>query len=336
VGREKTMRTGDWSEKGRIGRLLVVAGWLAALGTVVASFGPATWLAELTSHFRAQYVAVLTVAAVVLASGRRRGGAALFGALALANVTAIYPLYVPEPVHVDPPVAPLRAMLSNVHGRNERYDLVLDAVRRNDPDLVVLLEVDARWLERLAALGQSHPYSIREPRDDNFGIALYSKHPLDDAQVTYHGIVPSLTADVRTGSAPLHVVATHPISPVAGLYARLRNSHLRELALAMRDAPRPAVLIGDLNVTPWSVHFARLLEVAGLEDSMRGFGLQSSWPAGIWPARLPIDHCLYTSGVRVVDRRLGPYVGSDHYPVIVDLEVGSRAIASSATSALPK
>lgn len=31
-----------------------------------------------------------------------------------------------------------------------------------------------------------------------------------------------------------------------------------------------------------------------------------------------IDHCLYSEGIRIQNREIGPLVGSDHFPVIVD------------------
>jgi endonuclease/exonuclease/phosphatase family metal-dependent hydrolase len=50
-------------------------------------------------------------------------------------------------------------------------------------------------------------------------------------------------------------------------------------------------------------------------------GLQWSWPVGLWPLALPIDHCLVSEKVEVVDRWMGPDVGSDHYPLVVDVRL---------------
>jgi endonuclease/exonuclease/phosphatase (EEP) superfamily protein YafD len=37
--------------------------------------------------------------------------------------------------------------------------------------------------------------------------------------------------------------------------------------------------------------------------------------------RIPIDHCLVSPSVAIVDRRVGPPVGSDHLPVFVDFAI---------------
>ncbi len=34
---------------------------------------------------------------------------------------------------------------------------------------------------------------------------------------------------------------------------------------------------------------------------------------------LPLDHCLVSDEILVANRRVGPFVGSDHFPVVVDL-----------------
>jgi endonuclease/exonuclease/phosphatase (EEP) superfamily protein YafD len=34
--------------------------------------------------------------------------------------------------------------------------------------------------------------------------------------------------------------------------------------------------------------------------------------------RIPIDHCLFSPGIRILSKEVGPRVGSDHFPVIVD------------------
>jgi hypothetical protein len=78
------------------------------------------------------------------------------------------------------------------------------------------------------------------------------------------------------------------------------------------------VVVGDLNITPWS-HAFRSLERAGLRNSQRGFGLQATWPAGYGPFMVPIDHALHSRDLTVTHREVGPAHGSSHRSVLVEL-----------------
>jgi endonuclease/exonuclease/phosphatase (EEP) superfamily protein YafD len=79
-------------------------------------------------------------------------------------------------------------------------------------------------------------------------------------------------------------------------------------------------VVGDLNVTPWSPTFRDLLQAPGLVDTARGRGLRGTWPVCLPGMRIPIDHCLVSGDLQVLDRQVGPGVGSDHFPVMADLQ----------------
>jgi endonuclease/exonuclease/phosphatase (EEP) superfamily protein YafD len=54
-----------------------------------------------------------------------------------------------------------------------------------------------------------------------------------------------------------------------------------------------------------------------------GFGLLPSWPTFLffkW-LMLPLDHCLVSNDIRVADARTGEPIGSDHLPLIVEIEL---------------
>jgi endonuclease/exonuclease/phosphatase (EEP) superfamily protein YafD len=41
---------------------------------------------------------------------------------------------------------------------------------------------------------------------------------------------------------------------------------------------------------------------------------------------VPLDHCLISNGLAVRARRLGPSIGSDHFPLVFDVAItGTRA-----------
>ena len=84
-------------------------------------------------------------------------------------------------------------------------------------------------------------------------------------------------------------------------------------------SPGPLIVAGDFNCTPWSPFFSDLLAATGLHDSALGFGVWPTWNSSLLPLGLKIDHVLVTGGVVARNHQVGADVGSDHFPVIVDL-----------------
>jgi endonuclease/exonuclease/phosphatase (EEP) superfamily protein YafD len=81
------------------------------------------------------------------------------------------------------------------------------------------------------------------------------------------------------------------------------------------------IIAGDLNLSPWSPYYARLVRETGLADIRKGFGLLPTWPTHLRPMMIPIDHCLVSPDISVSRVRTGEHIGSDHLPLIVDLMV---------------
>ncbi len=304
--------------------MLTAAGALSGVGTFVGFFGGLWWPLDLFSHFRAQYFLVLAMIAVILGIGRKRRPALILGAVSLINLGVILPLYFGgSPSDAPEDSSSLRAMLLNVNAQLGDPLRVLRAVEETDPDFLILEEINSEWMQALAPLESSHPYRIVRTRGDNFGIGLFSKTPLARAEIVYVGdaYVPSVIAAVEIDGRTLNIFATHPPPPGSRQSTHWRDDQLASIPDFLRDLSPPILLIGDLNVTPWSYHYRKLLKGTGLRDSSRGMGLQPTWPADIPLLWIPIDHCLYSDGIEILGRRTGPDVGSDHFPLIVDFQL---------------
>lgn len=290
--------------------------------TVAGFFDRAAWFLELAAHFRIHCLAGLLATLFALATLGRRRWALLFGGFAAADLVLVLPAFLAHGPAAPADAPRLRVAVLNLLTSNERYDDALDEVRRLDPDLFVALETDGRWLERLAELSESYPYSIADPRSDNFGIALFSRLPLDRTRIVHFGRagVPSLLAELRVGGRRLTVIGTHVVPPLGATGASLRNDQLAELAdfTARRDGA--VLLLGDLNCTPWSSYFRTLLRQAGLSDGGRGAG--ATWPAPLGPFGIPIDHVLHSAGLTPLERTVGEAFGSDHLPVAAGFALG--------------
>ena len=303
------------------GVVIVVA--LASVATVMGYVARRAWLCELASHFRVQYAWVLLAGATWLAVNARRSTALVTVGFALANLSTIAPLCLPRRARRSRRT--FRVLLANVCFSNHAYESVRQFIRETNPDVVLLEEINRAWLAALKGLAAEYPSSRAIERRGGFGIALFSRLPCERIDVVRFGKVPipSLVGRFLLDGQRLTVIGTHPWSPVSPEYTRLRNQHLEGLAMYVAEQPVPLIVLGDLNITSWSPVFQDLLRLGNLQDSRVGFGVQPTWPTAVPLARIPIDHCLVSSDVVVHRRSVGPPVGSDHYPIVVDVSLAS-------------
>jgi endonuclease/exonuclease/phosphatase (EEP) superfamily protein YafD len=311
-------------EKGAARRIT----WLGLVDALAAVVGTATlaafagrwwWVLELFCHFRVVYVWLLAAWAGAQLFKRRWWRAALFASLAVVNLAAIVPIYLPARAAGESDVR-LTALGCNVHLANPTPDRVLRYVRELRPDVAVFLEVTPAWADRLRSLSGKYPHSKVAPQTDAFGMALLSRWPMEEVAVHRLGTidVPAIVARLNVRGHALTVIAAHPLPPVRRAFAAARNEQLAELAAMARAARGPVLLLGDLNCTSWSPHFSDLVRESGLVDSRQGWGIQPTWPANL-PLRIPIDHTLASPSVVVHNRYVGPQTGSDHLSIVVEI-----------------
>lgn len=316
----KALRREGWPIR-PLGRAFVLLTWCLCAASVAGFAGGVHWALDLLSHFRPHYAVALLPAAVLCWWRGARRTAVLAGACLGLQAGVLLPLWVPPEPAPGTAGPPFRVLLANVHTRNRDFAAVRDLLRSESPDIVVLQETDRAWLDALADLRSAWPHHVEEARGDNFGIAVWSRLPLHGAALVRldRTGLPSVVARVQHGAASFALIATHPIPPVGRVRTALRDENLAEVARRAAASALPVLVVGDLNCTPWSPRFRTLLRDGALRDSGEGHGYAPTWPARLSWLGIPLDHCLYGAGLRVVARRVGAPTGSDHRPLVVDL-----------------
>jgi endonuclease/exonuclease/phosphatase (EEP) superfamily protein YafD len=311
---------------------IVMAGVIAAvIAMLLGELGRFYWLFELGSHFVAQYLFGFAATAAYFLLRRR------WRWLVLAAMLATIPAWrLASYASFDANAAPtatgshrLRVMTINVHASSDRYDLVRAEIERLDPDIVFLPENTNRWAAGLAPLRVRYPYVVDGQSPSVFSLFLFSRIPLSDAAIIKlpepDGF-PAIVVRIRpegagNDAACLRIVGIHPPPPLDGRIAGERHAALQALPnlIAGKGVER-TVLLGDFNCTPWSPLFRDLLAATGLRDSARGFDLSPTWASRWLPFGLKIDHILVGQAITVTSHEVGDEVGSDHFPVVADLQ----------------
>jgi endonuclease/exonuclease/phosphatase (EEP) superfamily protein YafD len=197
------------------------------------------------------------------------------------------------------------------------------------------------WKNALSAeLSKTFPAKVEAVRDDPYGIAVFCRSKIASSEIIHLAGYewPTITCAVPFGDQTLKIYSVHIKGPLPMDGWTKQANLLSDLATKIQTCPS-AVVCGDFNMVPWATNFRRLLNDAQLCDTRAGFGLQCSWPSerpivvsklfklpiklelfgANWLVALPNDHCLVGKRLTAVNRQVGPFVGSDHFPVCVDL-----------------
>lgn len=313
-----------------------LAQWLPMVFTSLALVHPLAgllagldWRADLLTHFQEPALAITLIALAAAIRRYRR----LAGALAVIAVVQAAPLFRYSGANPVPPApgAPerLRVLMANVLADNGNHQYLRDLIRREQPDVVGLVEITVGWIKGLDDVRRDYPYRMELPIGPQ-GLALWFRRPprvLDSPELLTHEGNAVLHAVLDFAGRPRHIWLVHPPNPLGERGRRVSNGDLAALAARVDATGGSQLVIGDLNRTDGSPHFREFLRVSGLRDSRLGFGKQPSWPS--WsPYRIAIDHAFLTADLAVAARRLGPNIGSDHQPLILELAPAANQAAS--------
>ncbi|MEI7898694.1 MAG: endonuclease/exonuclease/phosphatase family protein [bacterium] len=311
----------------RIHSLAEAAAVLGVLFTLAGLLGRYAWFLELFTHFKLQLAVCFLGYAVLELAARRHRRAAVSLACAAINAWPVFFLFLPASLGTGAILplkdsAHIRILHANLLTSNTNSPALLALVACEQPDVIVLHETDGRWLRDLAPLTNSYPVFATLPRDDNFGAAIYCNSKALSSDIFLlndpEGL-PSSHAHIAVGGRTLTVIGVHPLAPYTGYLWRGRNGFTRELAQTLKAVDSPLVVTGDFNNTPWTATFRAFLKASGLRDSSQGRGPLPTWPAANPLLRIPLDHCFHSSSVRILSKRAGPDIGSDHLPLLIDV-----------------
>jgi len=309
--------------------LVAVCGFPAALVTwgvwaalLIGYLGLHGWPFDLFANFRVQYMAILAICVVALTIVRWRK-TALVALVGVAFTTASMAPYFTERPALPPPQSRVLTLLTfNTWFRNDNVDAVANFLERSGADVLVLQEVDVPRLSEFAALLPSYPHHTATPKVRR-GLAIFSRTPISGIE---HFEIPERVtritrARVEWEGQQIVVFGAHLRWPISRFKAHQRAFELTMLAEHVKRETGPVLVAGDFNLTPWSQHFTRFLDASSLNDCAVGQGLLPTWPSQFWPARIRIDHCFASQHWQIRDMKLGPSMGSDHLPTIVQLEL---------------
>jgi endonuclease/exonuclease/phosphatase (EEP) superfamily protein YafD len=216
----------------------------------------------------------------------------------------------------------IEVLTFNVGVSNPNRPDVAAFIAAEDPDVVFIFESSFEWEDTIR--GSDLPLQIVSvvPRGRIAGVTVLVRPSLLPGAIDVDLGGEAAAVTVNLEDRRIDLLGIHPVSPTTRARSERRDAMLSAAGEWVRSRPGEVVVVGDMNATPWSHAFRDLRRRGGLVDTMRGAGLQPTWPDGWGVLSVPIDHVLHTTGLASTDRRTGPAFGSAHRPVIVTIGWG--------------
>lgn len=305
----------------RLARLAILAAVVGSIAVVAGVVGASWhWSFDLLAQFLlpASVVALLIVPIAALARWPRIAGAAAVAAV--AGYAAAWPsTTAPGLVAADAPR--FKVLLFNVWYSNSRVADVARMIARENPDLVVLLELSGRARNLLKPVVDTYPYKFDCAGAGCDGLVFSRARLLPQAVYRTSDPDHSPYAMISTDIAGcrMTLVTTHMTRPFPNAPYWAQRAQAEEIGTAVGLIPGAKLVLGDFNAAPWG-YVIRTIERRGRVTALTGAG--GTWPAALpLQLRIPIDHVLASDGLSFVSRTVLPSVGSDHAPVLAEVAV---------------
>ena len=267
---------------------------------------------DVFAQFRLQLILVAIGFGIGSFMPRKRFSIGL--AMSLLGFVAIglYPQFVSSKISPASPENGLSAkvMSFNMSIDNRKPELVLEEVRQQDPDILVLIEMSEKQKGLRQDLEKLYPFVSDCDIPRACYVSIFSRFAFEKPSIKKSSRLPQLAA-VQFGRelGGLFFMGVHTLRFPHGHTQMLQY---RALAALLKQQSHPQIVMGDFNATPYS---AALAEFEASSQLSRETYLPS-WPSYVGLPQLAIDHIFVSKGVTIMDQaRIGASAGSDHYPI---------------------
>lgn len=215
---------------------------------------------------------------------------------------------------------------ANVFQNNKKATLLIDILTKQQPDIILTMESNKNWENKLAVLEKPYPYHIKVAQENTYGMHLYSKIEIVSHHVHYFVAddIPCIEAQLKTPDGYFfNFFGVHPPppSPTEEKNAKERDGELLSLAKVIKTKKEPCVVAGDFNNVAWAKSSILFRKTSELIDARIGRGLFSTFHAKYWFFRFPIDLFFHSPHIYINELKTLGYFGSDHFPIYCSFQI---------------
>ncbi len=295
------------------------------------------WIALLNAFVIYTFSPLLILLPLLLLLGLWRTFARL-SILAALSIVWFGPFF--QPQFVAPAREPtLRIATYNLWGGGSSHkhvepDNLKSWVEGNRIDVAVFQEVSPEFIALWANADTDYFYADDVPQ--RFTV---SRYPIVESSVVHNRFLRTVLDVNGQSIAVYNVHLSYPVEgeprinlPLLNVLSRYdetkRNKQIDEFLDWLKKEPLPYIAAGDFNMSQHSIKYSSLAVL--MDDSWRETraGLGATWSTETNFPLLRLDYVWYSAQLRAVKAELGPDLGSDHLPVIAEIELPPKPPAS--------
>jgi len=208
--------------------------------------------------------------------------------------------------------------------KNTTYEEVSELIKTQQPDILFLMETDQKWFAALQSVLEGFTTITKELKDNCYGCVFATRLTVIDVNIHYVAgdDTPSVHATLEDKAGKIFIFrGIHPRPSFPRQTLKKRDAELRQTAKFAREKHVPEIIMGDFNDVIWSRNSVKFKKIGQYLDPQVGRGCIKSFHAKFRFLRFPLDQLYVTKGVDLIVLERGPFIGSDHFPMIVKMRL---------------
>lgn len=255
-----------------------------------------------------------------LVSRRLRVAAALAAVVVLGDFVS--PTLVDWQQNSEPATGPKLKVISFnwLADERDRSD-IYTWLKQEDPDVISIQEMGEHQNGVTTTLYSLFPYHTQAASD----VMILSKYPILKQASRMIDANSMLRAELNVQNRRLVVWAIHPATLKELAEMKARDHYLSDVVRYVELETEPVLMMGDFNATRWDPGFRAIVAAGELHEQPFLLALPTRMAVrkGLPFFGSPIDHILTSRGNVLSDCQTGPNLGSDHKPLICNLQMSN-------------
>ncbi|MCL1587659.1 MAG: hypothetical protein M3092_04505 [Actinomycetia bacterium] len=297
--------------------IAMTIGGIAAFATVASFFGGSWWGFDLLANYRWQAMWAAIIASVLYALFGKSLLTAVFVLAVAINMWLILPAWIGSQPDATGE-GTIRITHADLSGTLTDVDETVTWLVTADADVLLIADPPAIVVAAISAADPT--YELLNPDTASNGVAVFTRGNRVMATRSDQSGAPvyRITVPSETGVVDV-ITAWGPMANSSSTSEELAN-RFAAIADTVNASDNPAVVIGNLGATKWSVVSRDLLAVTSLRDATEGSGYLSTWPTSDLPivgrwVGIPIDVAYMDPELTPLDVVVGPDIGAEHLPM---------------------